>query len=201
MKIFLFDMGLPMIVPSMFLMVLALVPIIFVEGYVIAARLRLDLLKILNWVALANLASTFIGIPVTWFILALLQLVTGSGNFFKIDTFWGKLVAVTWQAPWALPHGPGYDWIVSVAMISLLIPFCFASWFLEYHVARKKLSTLLYEKSSDGDIENDPIIERLESEAFFPQISRAFRDANLVSYGMLVVLLVVILFAGLRRAH
>jgi hypothetical protein len=201
MYLFLFDMGLPMIIPSMLMMVLALVPIIFVESFVIAARLKLELLKTLNWVALANLASTFIGIPVTWFGLAALQFATGSGNFFRIDTFWGKLIAVTWQAPWALPYGSDYDWIISAAMISLLIPFCFASWFVEYHVARTKLSTLLYEKTTDGGSENGPMIQIMEREALFPQISRAFRDANLVSYGLLVVLLLVVLFASLTRTH
>lgn len=194
-------MGLPMIIPSMFMMVLALLPIIFFESYIIGARLRLEPLKILKWVALANLASAFLGIPVTWFILAVLQLVTGSGNFFNIDTFWGKLIAVTWQAPWALPYGPGYDWIISAAMISLLIPFCLASWFMEYLVVRRKLSTLLYRKSPVSDVENDPVIEKLESEAFFPQISRAVRDANLVSYGILVLLLAVILLTGIRRSN
>ena len=196
MRLLLFDMGLPMIFPSMFLMAVALVPVIFLEGYIIAARLQLDLKKIVNRVALANLASTFVGIPITWFLLTLLQLVTGGGGGFPINTFWGKLLAVTWQAPWVLPRGNDEGWIADVSMLSLLIPYCLASWLLEYWIIRRKLSTLLYQKSAMYNAEDPPNIQLLETESFFPDISKAVRKSNFASYGILAGFLVLLLLTG-----
>ena len=55
------------------LMAVALVPIVFVEAYVVATKLQVSVKKVFATVTIANLVSTFLGIPVTWFLLALLQ--------------------------------------------------------------------------------------------------------------------------------
>src|SRR4051812_33899682 len=99
-NLLLFDMGLPMIVPSMSLMVIALLPIIIGEAYFISRRLSIDNLKTLPPVAFANFISTLIGIPVTWLILAVLEMVTGGGARLDLGPVWEKIFAMTWQAPW-----------------------------------------------------------------------------------------------------
>src|SRR5205823_5086472 len=62
------DVGLPMIVPMGWLMILALVPIIGVEAWVLSVRLNVGIGAALAASGAANAVSTIIGIPVNWFV-------------------------------------------------------------------------------------------------------------------------------------
>ena len=185
---FLFDMGLPMIVPSMFLMVLALVPIIFVEAYYIAGSLKLDIQRILNLVAISNVISTLIGIPVTWFLLLGVELMTGTGSAIASEGYWGQLISFTLQAAWVPPYGSDLAWIYSAAMLFLLIPYFFASWYVEYLVVRNRLSKSL-NKNLHLEVVDDPLMERLRTESLYSDVRRAVRNANLLTYGILAGLI------------
>lgn len=129
--------GVPMLFLTWPAMLVSLVPIIVIETYVLFMRLGLSLGTVAKVASVANAASTLIGIPVAWILLVLLQMFTGGGNRFGIETAWKKFLAVTWQAPWLVPYEEeDLRWMVPSAGLALLVPFFFASWLIEYHVAR-----------------------------------------------------------------
>ncbi|HEY0428926.1 MAG TPA: hypothetical protein VGC76_14185 [Pyrinomonadaceae bacterium] len=99
MNVILFDMGLPMIFPAMFMMLIALLPVVFLEAYNLRSALNITFGKASAVSSLANIISTVVGIPLTWLLLVLLQFMTGGDRTYGIDSFWQKLLAVTWQSP------------------------------------------------------------------------------------------------------
>ena len=123
--------GLPMLMVTLPAMLVGLIPIAIVETVVLVSRLRSSVAKTATLTAAANVATTLVGIPATWTLLALLQLVTGGGAAYGIDTPLQKMLAVTWQAPWLIPHEADLGWMIPAAMLVLLVPFFFASWAIE----------------------------------------------------------------------
>lgn len=119
-------------------------------------------------IATSNIVSTVVGIPVTWGILFGVQAITGGGRGGpSVETLVGKLLAVTWQAPWLLPYESASYWMVPVAMLALLVPFFFASWFIEYQVSKRMMRGL-----ETGVVKN------------------AVLRANLASYALLVLVVI-----------
>jgi hypothetical protein len=150
-------------------MAIALVPVILVESYVLFKQLSIAGRSALKASSFANLASTVIGIPLTWIALVALQLVTGGGNAYGLDTAPRRLLAVTWQAPWLIPYGKNLRWMIPSATLTLLVPFFFVSWWIEYHVVRRTL------KSTDR-----------------ARVLIAVRNANLMSYGLLAITVIAL---------
>jgi len=120
-------------------MLIALIPIIGIESWVLARTLSLSAGLALKTASLMNVLSTVFGIPVAWLILVVVQMITGGGYAYGIDTPLQKFLAVTWQAPWLIPYKSELSWMVPVATLVLFIPFFFASWFIEYKVAKQML--------------------------------------------------------------
>ena len=167
------DIGLPMLFVTLPAMLIALVPVVLVEAFVLSRRLNFTFADVLKPVAYANTFSTLIGVPLTWVALAALELGTGGSSFDGFETTRQKLLAVTWQAPWLMPHGAhDYElrWMMPTAMLVLLVPFFFASWLSEY------LVMLLFVKTISRS-----------------QLSRGMLAANLASY-VLLLLCVAFLF-------
>ncbi len=133
------NIGLPMIFITLPWMVLSLIPVIAVEGHICSRRLDLTAGKAIKVTTASNLTSTFIGIPVSWGILVALQMLTGGSGSQGIDTVLGKLLAVTWQAPWLIPYEKELYWMVPSAGMVLMLPYFFASWLVEYQVSRRLL--------------------------------------------------------------
>ena len=148
-------------------MLLALVPVVLVESYVLIRQLALSGGTAIKISAIANVASTVVGMPVAWFVLVIMQLASGGGAAFKMDSTLAKLLAVTWQAPWLIPHRSDIQWMVPAATLTLLVPFFFVSWLIEYQVAKRMVAS--------------PAPSRLSS---------AVRNANLGSYGLLALAVV-----------
>jgi len=90
---------------------------------------------------LANLFSTAIGIPLTWLLLAIPQVLL-FGNAAGIDTVWGKVFAVTVQSPWLIPYEEHYSWMVPCALLSLSVPFWLTSAASEWLIVRLLFPTL-----------------------------------------------------------
>ena len=169
----LFDMGLPMIIPSLVLMAVALVPIVLIEAYVVGSTLQTETKKVLRSVAIANLASTFVGIPVTWFLLAMLEFASVHLLIATTDRNpWTDLFSITLGAPWVAPGGRNEQWVVLGAMLFLLIPYCLASWCVEYLVIEG-----MFAKRQDG----------AGVTASLKHLKLAVGKANLVSYCLLAV--------------
>jgi hypothetical protein len=136
------DTGVPMIFVTLPLMIVALIPIVGLEALVIAKKLKLRYWPTVGWACLSNTLSTVVGIPLTWGVLVAMQLVTGGDMAYdRLNTFSGRLLAVTWQAPWLVPYESALHWMVPAATLVLLVPFFFASYWFEYAVHRKVLST------------------------------------------------------------
>ena len=137
--------GLPMIAVIFPKTVLSLIPIILIETAVLAKTLKLHKKKTVSAVVAGNACSTLFGIPITWAILAYIQISTGGGEFIDgVGDLMKKILSVTWQAPWLMPSDNLY-WQVPAATLFLFIPFFFASWLIEFWVElfilKKKLQT------------------------------------------------------------
>lgn len=156
--------GVPMLFLAMPAFLISLIPIIAIETLYLAKGLELPISRSLKTVSISNVASTIVGIPLTWFFLVVIQLVTGGGGAHGIDSVAGKVLAVTWQAPWLIPYEEDLNWMIPIAGLVLLIPFFFASWWSEYFVSKKINRTL-------------PSIN----------IKRKVRNANLITYALLAV--------------
>lgn len=179
-------MGLPMIFPAMYLMILALGPIIFIEAYMLRG-LGLSLERSVVSAAIANIISTAVGIPVTWGLLFGLQIMTGGTLGFHISPFWDTLLGVTWRAPWMLPGPPEKDWMVPVAGMVLLVPFFFASWLVENWVVRIAVRNAMIAAGADPGEAGG-------------KIKRAVRNGNLVTYALLAVFLLVMTGIALSKS-
>jgi hypothetical protein len=165
--------GVPMIAIVYPGMGIALLPVIILEVMVLRRLLDTAPGRTAVTVTVSNLVSTVLGVPLTWVALVLLQALTGGGGAGpSFDTLLGKILAVTWQAPWMMPYEADMYWMMPVAALVLLVPFFFVSWLIEYHVSRLILRT----------------IDRVE-------LRRAVLKANLVSYALLAALTLAVLAA------
>ncbi|WP_212748194.1 MULTISPECIES: hypothetical protein [unclassified Pseudoalteromonas] len=143
---------------------ISLLPIIAIEA--IYLRKSLDLTKALSvkMAFVSNLVSTIIGVPLTWVTLVLIQVLTGGGAAYGVDTFVGKMLAVTWQAPWLIPYESDLHWMILFAGLFLLIPFYFVSWWSEFLVSKKILADTALSSNN---------------------IKIKVRNANLITYSLL----------------
>lgn len=187
MNVFLFDMGLPMIFPSIMLMVIGLIPIVFVEAYVMRTELQIETQQLLAPVAIANLVSTFIGIPVTWFLLMLLEFASASVFGAVTDRNpWDDVFSFTLGAPWIVPGLKNENWIILGAMLFLLIPYGLASWVVEYVVIKT-----IFTKKQD---------EAVNYSASLKDLKFSVGKANLISYCLLAVFVILIWSTAILRS-
>ncbi len=170
MTVILLNAGLPMIFPALPVMVVALLPVILLEAFLLRNSLEITFWNSLKSSGIANIVSTFIGIPLTWLLLVVLQLVTGGGYAYGINTPFKKFLAVTWQSPWLIPYKRNTRWMVFAAGLVLLIPFFFVSWFSE-----------------------NWIVAYILGDAAVSDTNQAVRNANLLSYGLLALYLLAML--------
>ena len=177
---FLFNLGVPMIIPTMHFMMLVVLPIVLIESVYIRRRLRIPFRKTARPVLFANLVSTLAGLPFTWCLLFLIQIVTGGTSPYDVADPVKKILEVTLQAPWLLPFEPEEFWIFHSAALFLLIPFFFATWFIEYLIVKNRLAVEITKV--------DPEIDLRVAEQ---RISPAVRNANLISYGLIAVVIII----------
>ena len=154
--------GVPMIFLAMPALGLSIIPIIIIEAKYLSKKLELASPSAFKTTAISNLVSTIVGIPLTWLLLVLIQMLAGGGGAFGLDTTLGKVLSVTLQAAWLIPYESDLHWMIPVAGLVLLVPFFFASWWSEYFVSKKMLKDHSTQK-----------------------IKRAVRNANLVTYTLL----------------
>lgn len=159
------DAGVPMIFITLPYMLVALIPIIFIEMLVISKKINISLKNSFRVSSIINIISTVAGIPLTWVALVLIQMLTGGGAAHGIETPLKKFLAITWQGPWLVPYESDLYWMLPSANLFLLIPFFFASWFIEYAIAKRLL--------------RDSVSHVVKSGIFL---------ANLLTYSMLFVI-------------
>ena len=129
--------GVPMIFITLPPMVVLIIPVIIIE-FLVSRRLISRISPARRWagIGFANVVSTFIGWPAAWFVLVLLQMVTGGGGAHGLNSPLGVILSVTQQAPWLIPYEGDLYWMIPVAMFVLLIPFFFASVYFERFMLR-----------------------------------------------------------------
>ena len=138
------DAGIPMLVlvwPGAWL---ALLPVVLVEALVARRLLRLGFRRSLKVALVANLVSTGVGIPVTWFALVLVEMLGAALGFAGATLAgitsepgrWFQIAFFPFMAAW-LPDGA--PWMVVAAAVILCVPFYFVSVWLEFLVARRLL--------------------------------------------------------------
>lgn len=164
------DVGLPMIVFMYPFMCIALIPIILIEVWVLRKSLNVSFKNAFWSTSIANLVSTLIGIPFAWLLLVALEMWTGGGGVpnHGNNSIYTRFLMVTWEAPWLLPIDDKSCWMVPTASLVLLIPFFYASWFIEFWVIK-----FFYKEIKPLDL------NRLEFKM------------NLYSYGFLAVLNII----------
>jgi len=166
------NIGVPMIFVTLPMMVVALLPIIIIETVLATPYLKIPFRFLLRLIARANLFSTFVGIPITWFLLVVLERASGGGGASNLNVPESRLLAVTRDAPWLVPYEKQLFWMVPTAQLVLLIPFFFASWWVEYFIIRRDIF------NTDWDTDKRTI-------------RRAVRNINFVSYSGLAIYILV----------
>lgn len=137
------DAGIPMLAivwPSSWL---ALVPIVFVEA-IVARRLAFLPLRTCLWLSLeANLWSTFLGIPLVWLCLVILEIFLGGTlSHFKLEpSQLGQVLTAPFFSAWLGPVRTASP-IYGAAAI-LCVPFGVASVFIETWGVRRYLPARL----------------------------------------------------------
>ncbi len=154
--------GVPMIFLAMPALGLSIIPIIIIEAIFFSKKIKIGMLRSFKVTAISNLVSTVVGIPLTWLLLVLIEMLFGGGRAFGLESTLDKVLSVTLQAAWLIPYESDLHWMIPVAGANLLIPFFFASWWSEYLVLKK----ILKEYSAQ-------------------RIKIAVRNANMITYALL----------------
>jgi|SRR5579863_37972 len=173
------DAGVPMIVLTLPGMLALLVPIVLIEAWLCRKSLGLT-----SWVAVrsnaaANLVSTLVGVPVAWGTVLLLDLLV-LGTILRIpaverasDKWNSPLASLVWtllEPAWLGPDDKNVYWMIPLATIVLLVPTFFISVWIETLIMCRMLGT------------SEDITSNLAGD----RIRVAVRNANLVTYGLLI---------------
>jgi len=167
------DVGIPMLLLTFPAMVLLLIPIIVVEGLLCRKWLRLSTGEAMKLNAASNLVSTLAGVPLAWGLMLALQLGVGAVMFKSglIDKWEGPVaiaIYVLFASAWI---SPDETWMLPAATLVLLVPFFFASYWVEYLVMKR-------------------ILDKREGQPpdfTYGKLRIAVRNANLVTYGAMFV--------------
>jgi hypothetical protein len=168
--------GVPMLFETFPQMLIALLPIVALESFLVARRLGMRFRRTLVPVGAGNALSTFVGIPITWAVLVMVESAVGAQGY-SVDTPLQKVAAVIAQAPWLSYYRFDLYWMIPAAALVLLVPFYFVSWGVEYWLVRRMLRT-----AAPG------------------AVNGAVRNANLASYTVLALVALAQLLVAVAPA-
>ena len=182
------DAGIPMIILTWPAMVVLLIPVILIEGLLCKKWLGLKTWQAIKTNAISNLASTRIGIPVAWAVMLAIEfgtigLVSESNALQNWHSPIANAIFFLFSSAWLNPDLGEDAWVIPAATVILLIPFFFASYWIEYFVVRKMVGT------PDGEPSN----------LAYARVRRAVRNANLITYG--IMFLATSVWLGLSLPH
>ena len=166
------DAGIPMIALTLPGMLALLLPIICIEAWLCRRWLGLATWPAIKSNAVANLASTVLGVPTAWvlafaFEFLVLGIISDIPSFQRWNSPIAHVIGVLLGSAWLVPDEKSAYWMIPLATITLLVPAFFASVTIETFVMRRML----------GVSEDDT---RAQS-----RLQVAVRNANLVTYGLL----------------
>lgn len=131
------NLGVPMLLVQMPLMLGALPAVIFIEAYLVRHWYSLGWPKALRVVTLANVLSTALGFPLLWFALVFLQNTVHGTSLVPVEDPWSSLYQVTVKAAWLDPGPNQRHWMIPTACLVLLIPAFFMTVLVESLVYRR----------------------------------------------------------------
>lgn len=127
-----------MIFLQMPLMVAALIPVVFVEALLVRRWLRLPRGTVFAGVAVANLASTLLGVPLAWLAMLAVEFIVGLPLSLTLDHLHSNLnspvlalLGCVIGSAWLPPAETQMHWMIPMALTSLLVASFFASVWLE----------------------------------------------------------------------
>ena len=147
------DVGVPMLAVMAVPMWLSLLVIIPLEAAIARRLLPIGWSRCFKLSILANLASTLLGIPITWCALAAAEWVFGPWLAYSFQQQLGlshtvtDIMSVILFSPWLLPINSDLYWMVPTTSLVLCIPFFFASVWSENLVARRILESGLHNQA------------------------------------------------------
>jgi hypothetical protein len=118
------NIGVPMLFPQFILMGIAFVPVVLIESLLVHRTVSLTFSRAVKDVAVANLWTTLLGVPLAWLVMLVLGMVTTGGYALGLDSPAKMLAAVSLQAAWLIPYEEHLFWMIPCAATVLLIP-CF----------------------------------------------------------------------------
>lgn len=135
--------GLPMLAIVWPMSVPAFIPVVAVESWIVRRALNVSWRVAITQMVKGNIFSTLVGIPLAWaasvaveFFLAFLVMNATDSKSYPPHGV-GEVGRIILSAPWLGPFREGGHWIVPLAMIVLLVPFFFASFWTEaWYVSR-----------------------------------------------------------------
>jgi len=131
------NVGVPMIFWQLPAMAIALVSIVAVETAVAHRFSRRSISQTARAVGLANIVSTFVGIPLAWAAMLTLNILSTGGGVHGFDSPFTAFQSVVLQASWLVPYEEHLAWLIPAATLVLLVPYFVVSVFLERFVLRK----------------------------------------------------------------
>jgi hypothetical protein len=134
--------GIPMICLQMPGMICALIPVILIEGLLVRRWLRLSYKEAFGGMTVANLASTLVGIPLAWLVMAVVELSVMWPVAAAADRWHWNMNSPAWHTlgflasiAWLPPAEESLYWMVPAALALLLVPSFIVSLWIERGIA------------------------------------------------------------------
>ncbi len=139
---FLANMGLPMIVLHWPAMIAALVPVVILESLLVRWWApTVGIPRTYGGVALANVVSTAVGVPIAWGVMFAMEMAAHESQGYlwrtpaEADLSWVEtMVLFVLGSAWLPPSEPHLHWMIPAALAVLLIPSFLASVWLEWWI-------------------------------------------------------------------
>ncbi len=165
--------GIPTIIVSYPLMLIALIPIIFIEALFFTSKMEVKFKSSLVALSVSNAATTILGIPLNWSLLLLFELLITGGScgpgfdnpIYGIITL---IVEAAWLCPW---EHELFDLLLPLVFIVNFVTAFFISVFVESKIHKKFYKDLEYKK-----------------------IKKITQQANILSYSILSIVVVIIYY-------
>lgn len=137
------NVGIPMIALAWPAYWITYLPVVVIEGAIVRRLLSVGWRDALKHLAIANLISTLIGIPIVWLLLLGVEIALGTTVLSGELTHPVAVFAMTIVgAPWMPPVES--RWPIYWAFVILAVSFCGASIFVEYRYLRGKFPKVEY---------------------------------------------------------
>ncbi len=133
----------PILFQTVLMQVYVLIPVIIIEAGVVILTLNSTIWKTALIVALANIVSTLLGMPLAWILFYLVTSYSSAAILNCLPGRW-KPDDETIITRFFDPLNSDFDefnprmwWQADVVFLIMLVPFFFSSWFIEFNIAAR----------------------------------------------------------------